>query len=82
MTFMSVVVSVVSTFAGLFLIWLFWRLSGWALGRWRQRQPGWWRVDGKMWARRIVICGKRESGADQTSRTQPAAEEERRPLLV
>jgi hypothetical protein len=82
MTFMSVVVAVLSTLVGVLLIWMFWKLGAWTVRKWRKRQPGWWRVDGKNCTRRIIICGRGIKDVDQTSVSPTATEEERRPLLV
>jgi hypothetical protein len=67
---------------GVLLIWVLWKLGRWGVRRWRKRQPGWWRVNGKKWTRRIMVCGPRKKGAERTPATQTATDEERRPLLV
>lgn len=45
MTFMSVVVAVLSTMIGIFLIWSMVNLGKWAVRKWRKRGKEWWRVD-------------------------------------
>ena len=82
MTFMSVVVGVLSTLLGVLLIWVLWKLGKWSLRRWRKRQPGWWKVDGKKWVNKFMICKSRKKGPEQATSTHVARDEERRPLLV
>jgi hypothetical protein len=81
MTFMSVVVGVLSTLLGVLLIWVLWKLGKWVGKRWRKRQPGWWRVDGKKWANKLMICKARKEDPEHATATQ-VGDEERRPLLV
>ena len=82
MTFMSVVVSVLSTLAGVLLLWIFWKLGVWARRRWSTRHSGWWKREGQKWTTRTMICGRRQKDAESTSAAQANTEEERRPLLV
>ena len=82
MTFMSVVVGVLSTLLGVLLIWVLWKLGKWSLRRWRKRQPGWWKVDGKKWVNKFMICKSRKKDPEQATSTHVARDEERRPLLV
>jgi len=79
---MSIVVGVLSTLLALLLIWAFWKLGRWVWRRWRKRQPGWWRIDGKKWAKRIMICRPWGENTEQINTTQVARDEERVPLLA
>jgi hypothetical protein len=82
MTFISVVVGVLSTLLGVLLIWVLWKLGKWGWRKWRKRQPGWWRVDGKKWANKFMICKPRKRDPEQATATHVGRDEERRPLLV
>jgi len=44
MTLISVVVAILCTLAGMLIIWLLSRAIRWAVGKWKKRQPGWWKL--------------------------------------
>ena len=82
MTFMSVVVSVLSTLAGVLLIWILWKLGIWGWTSWKKRQPGWWRVDRKKWADRLLTCRSRKKETQATTVQEVVRDDEQMPLLV
>ena len=82
MTFMSVVVSVLSTLLTVLAIWLLQKLFRWSWRRWKKRQSGWWKIGWKQCGRKTLFCKRRKGEQHQTTDTEEASSEEQRPLLV
>lgn len=78
MTLMSVVVSVLSTLAAIFLIWLCVRFEKWLLRKWKNRQAGWWRLQ-RWWPSKISLSYWLRRHSPSTMPYNP--DEETRPLL-
>jgi hypothetical protein len=64
MTFLSVVVAVVTTLVGVLVIWVGVRLGIWMGRKWRARKEGWWRVS--EWTPRWVKKDQRKDAATET----------------
>jgi len=77
MTFMSVVVAVLSTLLGVLLIWLLCLLSKWSWKKWKAREPGWWKVHRYKWRLPWPYWKSRDGKS-----TVLSVDEEQRPLLA
>ena len=75
MTLISVVVSVLSTLAGVMLLWLLVGLVRCSIKRWKKRQPGWWKIHHYRWRPRISTF------IPQMFKSPAATDQERQPLL-
>lgn len=86
-TFLTGLISIVATLAGVLLLWLSVRLAKWGRRRWAKREEGWWKV--WKWRRRPRWLAKlrwasrhQKGGAEQVQ--PPEADDtdaEARPLL-
>jgi len=83
MTFISVVVAVLATLVGLFLILEAFRLGIWMGRKWRGRREGWWRIGAwtPRWLRKRRKPGLQDSRGHEESGSNEDAPDERAPLL-
>lgn len=77
MTFMSVVIAVISTLAGVLLLWLLKLLIVRLVYKWRQRKPDWWKVHRRVRFKQLLMW--RNHSEQQNSDLQTP---ERTPLLA
>lgn len=81
MTFVSVVVAVLSTLVGVLLLWLMSLLVQFLWRKWKKREQGWWRTD--HWRPRWTHPQRWRSWKDAPPDTEATAtREEQRPLLA
>jgi hypothetical protein len=80
MTFISVVVAVLSTLIGVLLLWMIVRLSRWGVKRWKNRGKEWWKLDltNFGWTR---FSRWRRKGTTNQPEPEEIGQEESRPLL-
>jgi hypothetical protein len=80
MTFMSVVIAVLSSMVGVLLIWAAGKLGRWSVRRWKSRRKGWWKIN-PVKINVLYLLRWRKEPALQQQQAQDIANTERRPLL-
>jgi hypothetical protein len=80
MTFMSVVIAVLSSMVEVVLIWAAVKLGRWSVRRWRSRGKGWWKIiPVKIYV--LYLLQWRKEPTPQEQQAQDIANTERRLLL-